>query len=154
RLFEDREGNVWATTTDGLDRFREFSIPTISQRQGFSGSYPTAVQAVSDGGIWIGTTNELNRWANGHIVRYPGHSTLGRSNGEDETKLRVRDATTKTANSGLVGSFRALGTDDAGRLLASTTAGVFYFEGGRFVRVPGLPGGNAYSIAGDGHGNI
>ena len=32
--------------------------------------------------------------------------------------------------------------------------GVFYFDGGRFVPVPGVPGGNIFSIAGDGHGKV
>ena len=31
--------------------------------------------------------------------------------------------------------------------------GVFYFEGDKFVRVPGL-GGGIYAIEGDGHGNL
>ena len=31
---------------------------------------------------------------------------------------------------------------------------MFYFDGGRFVPVPGLPGGNIFSIAGDGHGKV
>lgn len=36
RLFEDREGNIWAATGDGLDRFRDFAVPTISLKQGLS----------------------------------------------------------------------------------------------------------------------
>ena len=31
---------------------------------------------------------------------------------------------------------------------------MFYFDRGRFVRVPGLPGGDIFSIAGDGHGKV
>ena len=31
---------------------------------------------------------------------------------------------------------------------------MFYFDRGRFVRVPGLPGGNISSIAGDEHGKV
>jgi ligand-binding sensor domain-containing protein len=29
-LFEDRESNIWVATGDGLDRFGEFAVPTIS----------------------------------------------------------------------------------------------------------------------------
>ena len=35
-LFEDREGNIWVATIDGLDRFRDFAVPTISVKQGLS----------------------------------------------------------------------------------------------------------------------
>ena len=36
RLFEDREGNIWVATSDGLDRFRDFAVSTISVKQGLS----------------------------------------------------------------------------------------------------------------------
>jgi ligand-binding sensor domain-containing protein len=35
-LFEDREGNIWVAADDGLDRFRDFAVPTISIQQGLS----------------------------------------------------------------------------------------------------------------------
>jgi ligand-binding sensor domain-containing protein len=35
-LFEDREGNIWVATTQGLDRFRDPAVPTISVEQGLS----------------------------------------------------------------------------------------------------------------------
>jgi ligand-binding sensor domain-containing protein len=35
-LFEDREGNIWVATVDGLDRFRELAVPTITTKQGLS----------------------------------------------------------------------------------------------------------------------
>jgi len=57
-------------------------------------------------------------------------------------------------NSGLIGSPQSLGEDERGRLWASTGHGVFYFEGGRFIRVPGVPGGNTFSIVGDDAGSI
>src|SRR5262249_49163660 len=113
-----------------------------------------AVQATPDGSIWIGTPDGLNRWANGHITVYRGRNALAQTRRDDETKLIVSGATTEVANSGLLGSPRSLGLDDAGRLLAATSEGVFYFERGRFVRVPGVPGGDIFSIAGDGHGNV
>ena len=153
RIFEDHEGNIWVTTTDGLDRFREYAVPTISRYQGLSNSLAASVQATPDGSIWIGTQDGLNRWANGHVTFYRGRSALTESRRRDETDLNISGATEIT-NSGLAGSPRSLGLDDAGRLWASTSDGVFYFERGRFIRVPGVPGGSTFSIAGDEHGNV
>jgi len=32
-IFEDREGNIWVATIDGLDRFRESAVATSSYRR-------------------------------------------------------------------------------------------------------------------------
>src|SRR4051794_1106580 len=43
-LFEDREGNVWvATVNNGLDRFRNLAVATISVEQGLSSRGVSAV---------------------------------------------------------------------------------------------------------------
>ena len=53
-LFEDREGTIWVGTTNGLDRFREPVVSTISGHQGLS-SPAWSVLAARDGSIWVGT---------------------------------------------------------------------------------------------------
>ncbi len=45
-LYEDREGDVWAATANGLDRFRDFAVPSISVKQGLSNA---SVQTVLSG---------------------------------------------------------------------------------------------------------
>ena len=70
RLFEDREGNIWVATLDGLDRFRELAVPTISIRQGLSNATAKSVLAARDGSMWLGTDGGLNRWKNGRITIY------------------------------------------------------------------------------------
>src|SRR6185369_14787132 len=35
-LLQDQEGDVWAVTTNGIDRFREYAVPNISIKQGLS----------------------------------------------------------------------------------------------------------------------
>ena len=63
-LFEDREGTIWVGTTNGLDRFREAAVSTISANQGLS--TPVAcVLAARDGSLWIGSYGGLNRWRQG-----------------------------------------------------------------------------------------
>ena len=35
-FLEDHEGSVWVVTVDGVDRFREYAVTTISIQQGLS----------------------------------------------------------------------------------------------------------------------
>ena len=66
-LFEDREGNIWVATDDGLDRFRDFAVPTISVKQGLSNATVWSVLAARDGSVWLGTRDGLNRWNDGKL---------------------------------------------------------------------------------------
>jgi signal transduction histidine kinase/ligand-binding sensor domain-containing protein len=153
-LFEDREGDVWIGTSDGLDRFREVAVPTISRNQGLLHSAAWSVQATPDGSIWIATADGLNRWENGHVTVYRTRKAPAQSSRRDDRELSTNGQTSEISNSGLTGDVQSLGQDDRGRLWASTTDGVFYFERARFVRVPGIPGGQTFAITGDGRGNV
>ena len=68
-LFEDREGNIWVGTTNGLDRFRASVVSTISASQGLSSPAWSLVLA-RDGSIWIGTDDGVNRWQDGQLTIY------------------------------------------------------------------------------------
>ena len=71
-LFEDREGNIWVATTDGLDRFRDISVASFSVKQGLSTAQADSVLAAKDGSIWIGTADGVNRWNHGRTISYRG----------------------------------------------------------------------------------
>ena len=60
-LSEDREGNIWAGTERGLDRFRDLPVTTISKREGLSDDTAGSAFASRSGGVWIGTAIGLNR---------------------------------------------------------------------------------------------
>jgi signal transduction histidine kinase/ligand-binding sensor domain-containing protein len=130
-IFQDREGDIWIATIDGLDRFRDFAIPTISVKQGLSNATVESVLAARDGSIWLGTFDGLNRWKDGKITTY------------------------RRQNSGLpADSAHSLFEDDGGRIWVSTIRGVAYLDHGRFIPVSDVPGGIVHSIVGDGEGNL
>ena len=76
-LFEDREGNIWVATVEGLDRFRDFAIPTISVQQGLSSRGLFSILAARDGSLWLGTSDGLNRWNKGQITVYRNRGRRG-----------------------------------------------------------------------------
>src|SRR4029077_19588750 len=67
-LFEDREGNIWVATTEGLDRFRELPVTTLSSKQGLSSDATLSVLAATDGSIWVAAQDGLTRWKNGRAT--------------------------------------------------------------------------------------
>ncbi len=129
-LFEDREGNVWVATDQGLDRFRDFAIPTLSVKQGLSTGTVWSVLTGKDGSVWLGTREGLNRWNNGQIAIH------------------------RKRSSGLPDDADSLFQDEHGRIWVSDSRGFVYFENGRFIPVGSVPGGYVHAIAGDGTGNI
>ena len=129
-LFEDREGDVWVATTEGLDRFRELPVTTISVKQRLFSNDTNSVVAATDGSIWVATEDGLTRWKNGQITFFLKSSGL------------PDDAA------------RSLFQDDRGRIWVFTGHGLAYFKEGRFVAVNGVPSEEVYSITGDKAGNL
>jgi signal transduction histidine kinase/ligand-binding sensor domain-containing protein len=130
-LFDDREGNIWVATTNGLDRFRDFAVPTFSVSQGLANADVYSVLASRDGSVWLGTPGGLNRWNNGQISSYDRRE--GKLNGLAPDSL-----------------FQ----DIRRRIWVSTPGGVGYVENDRFVPVGGVPGGTVHAIAEDTAGNL
>ncbi|HTR25273.1 MAG TPA: two-component regulator propeller domain-containing protein, partial [Terriglobales bacterium] len=128
-LLEDREGNLWVLTRDGLDRFREFAIPTISASQGLSTSRVWSVLGARDGSVWVGSNDALHRLSNGQITVYPkGH--------------------------GLGDYPESLFEDDRGRIWISTSRGLTYFSNGRFTPFNEQIRGQVHSISEDSGGRL
>jgi len=129
RLFEDREGDIWVATVDGLDRFRDFAVNTISVEQGLSNALVLSVLAARDGSIWLGSDG-LHRWKDGQVTIYRKQNGLPSD------------------------SIDSLFQDDRERVWVSTDSGLVYFENGRFIPVPEVPGGFVSSIVEDNTGDL
>jgi signal transduction histidine kinase len=58
-FLEDREGNIWVGTNNGLYRFRYGSVLSLTTRDGLSNDHVSSV-VVEGSGVWIGTESGLN----------------------------------------------------------------------------------------------
>jgi len=122
-LFEDREGNIWVATIDGLDRFCDVPVATYSSKQGLSNGNITSVLASEDGSVWVGTADHLNRWTHGRVTIYQEPAGPG--------------------------GVHSLFQDALGRVWGSTLRETGYLKNDQFVAVTALRGGRVRSLAED-----
>jgi signal transduction histidine kinase/ligand-binding sensor domain-containing protein len=157
-FFEDREGNIWVSTPSGLDRFREFAIPTFSIQQGFSSRGISSVLSGNDGSIWVGTSDGLNRWNKGQITIYRNRTVRASAaaGGLAAGQLAEPGSTIREIfGTGLPhDELQSLFEDSRGNIWAATTAGLAVVKNERVVRVEPVPPGNMPSITGDSAGNV
>jgi signal transduction histidine kinase/ligand-binding sensor domain-containing protein len=64
---EDREGNVWAATSKGMDKFSDIQVATYSTREGLGTEEVDAVLAARDGTVWIGGAESLDALRDGKV---------------------------------------------------------------------------------------
>ena len=130
---QDREGNIWAVTSEGVDCFRKTRMITFSVREGLSANQVGSVFAARDGTIWVGNLGALDAIQGDRVT------SVGPKNG-------------------LPGSaVTALFEDRAGRLWLGIDNGLAVYEQGRFrpvTRAGGTPVGAIYAITEDRANNI
>jgi PAS domain S-box-containing protein len=108
RFFEDREGNLWLITAEGVDCFREIPVVTFSMHEGLTGDAVESILAARDGTIWMGNHSSLD-YVRGDVV-----SSIGPKNGLPGARVT------------------SLFEDHAGRLWVGLDNGLFVYERGRF----------------------
>jgi signal transduction histidine kinase/ligand-binding sensor domain-containing protein len=155
-LLEDREGNIWVATADGLDRFRDFAISTMSVQQGLSSRGVASILAARDGSIWLGTSDGLNGWNKRQITIYRKRSLRplrGFSSDEGPTAASgpyLRETVKEVVDSGLPeNAVDSLYEDDRGQIWVATHSGVAILKSHRFSPVTSVPYGIVFSITAD-----
>src|ERR1700687_4086457 len=77
-VLEDREQNVWVGTQNGLNRFRDEKVMTLTRREGLMSDQVSALAAGPVGGIWSSTSMGIHRLDGEHRELYlKGTSILG-----------------------------------------------------------------------------
>jgi PAS domain S-box-containing protein len=110
-LFEDKEGNLWLTTSGGIDCFRNIPVVSFSVHEGLSADAVGSIFAARDGTVWIGNHGRLG-FVRGNVV-----SSIGPEHG-----LRGDRVT-------------SLFEDHAGRLWVGVDNGLHVYQHGRFTPV-------------------
>ena len=132
-LFEDREGIVWAITSNGIDSFRDPSVTTFSAREGLGSDAAAGILASRDGTVWVANAGSLDQIKDGKV-----------------SSIRT--------GSGLPGhQVSSLLEDRAGNLWAGVDDGLYLFKKGRFRRLQNpnnQPLGMVVGMTEDNNGNI
>ncbi len=144
-IFQDREANVWVATNNGLDRFREYAIPTLSVEQRLSTFPGAGVLVARDGSIWVDAVKGLARLHESRIADYrkqkaPVTNHQGKA---------IREIT----YIGRPDTLFALLEDGRGRIWVSSLDRFGYLDNNHFHSISAVPGrvviGVAEDMAGD-----
>ncbi len=74
-MFEDRDGNLWLGTGDGLFCLHPKAFRAFTQRDGLPGAVCEVVAEAPDGSIWVGTERGLAQIVNGQVRSVPMPAT-------------------------------------------------------------------------------
>jgi signal transduction histidine kinase/ligand-binding sensor domain-containing protein len=130
RFFEDREGDLWVATTEGIDSFRSLSVLTFSTREGLSSGSVNSVLAARDGTVWIGN-----------------HGSLDYIRGDKLNSIRLQAGRRVTS----------LFEDHAGQLWVGIDNALYIYRQGRFEEITGAkegPLGPVVALAEDRDHNV
>jgi signal transduction histidine kinase/ligand-binding sensor domain-containing protein len=111
-FYEDREGNIWIATAEGIDCFRDLRVTTFSTRQGLSANMVDSVLAARDGTIWIGNQGALE------FIRGERLSSIQSKHGLPGQRVT------------------SLFEDHAGRLWVGIDDRLYVYENGTFDPIP------------------
>ena len=133
-FFEDREGIIWAATSNGVDKFHDPQVTTFSAVEGLGKDWAVGVSASRDDTIWVANAESLDRIEKNGAI----------------SSIRT--------GSGLPGSqVSSLLADRAGNMWVGVDDGLYVFTNGHFRRLPDpnhQPLGLVFELIEDVDGNI
>ena len=110
-LFQDREGILWVTTTNGIDSFREPRVATFSTSEGLGKEEAVGVLAREMAPIWVANAGSLDKIKDGTVTSIrSGHGLPG-----DQVSYMLEDR--------------------AGNLWLGVYDGLYVFRDGSFRRI-------------------
>ena len=132
-FLEDREGDLWTITSEGVDRFRNLAVATYSMHEGLSADKAGTVVAARDGSIWVGNYYAVD------VLRADGMSSLG-------------------VNAGFPGTMvTTMMEDHEGRMWVAVDDKLSIVENGKFRRVELAAGssiGTIFTMIQDTNGDV
>jgi len=132
-FYEDREGNLWVATSEGIDCFRNIPVISFSTREGLSANSVESVLADRDNNVWIGNHGALDSLHDGNLT------SIKRANGLPGERVT------------------SLLEDHAGQLWVGVDNGLSVYKQGKFIpikRRDGTPIGTIVAISEDRDDNI
>jgi ligand-binding sensor domain-containing protein len=132
QFYQDREGNIWVATSQGIDCFRDIPVVSFSMEEGLSTDMVASVLVAHDGTVWLG--NEAL-----DAIRAGTVSSIGKGQG-----LPGNEVT-------------SLFEDRARTLWVGVDDRLCTYQGGRFIEVRQADGSHVGTVSGiteDGEGNI
>jgi signal transduction histidine kinase/ligand-binding sensor domain-containing protein len=133
QFYQDREGNIWVATSQGIDCFRDIPVVSFSMEEGLSADNVGSVLVAHDGTVWVGSIAGLDAIRGGTV-----------------SSIRT--------GQGLPGNQVTSLFEDRDRLLwVGVDDRLWIYQDGRFIEIRRADGNHVGTVAGiteDREGNI
>ncbi len=173
----DREGNFWLATTTGLRRLRRKLITTLSVKDGLNSNEVYPLIQTTNGDIFIGTTQGVNRYSEGKVTDLglsyqPGFPFNMRGLWEDEQaklwlgfqgfggfgRFEEPSSVKRIGKNDLPNGATDFTSDQAGNIWIATEEGLFKYKDDReiahYTAKDGLPSDRVITTHLDRNGNL
>jgi signal transduction histidine kinase/ligand-binding sensor domain-containing protein len=158
-LFEDREGDIWVGTNNGLHCYRFGKFSLLTKRDGLISDKVTSVEA-NGHAVWVGTQAGLNLIHDASVDQYlrgvdilsvkdarGGQLWVGTTRGVFKIAAKAAGVLNTQQITGVLTSVTAIEEDAEGGIwLADAQKGLFYWKSGVLTRAEPKLGGNARTI--------